>query len=98
MKRPWRSELAVPGSNPRMIDKGLQSSADVVFLDLEDAVAPSEKSAERRLVTDTVHSADWHGKRPAFRVSSLDSPHFYRDLIDVVETAGHQLATVVVPK
>jgi malyl-CoA/(S)-citramalyl-CoA lyase len=40
-----RSELAVPGSNPALFAKAATSAADVIFLDLEDAVAPDERSA-----------------------------------------------------
>ena len=40
-----RSVLATPGSNPRMIAKALASDADVVMIDLEDAVAPDAKEA-----------------------------------------------------
>ncbi len=45
-----RSELAVPGSNPAFIEKAAASAADYVFLDLEDAVAPSEKEQARKNV------------------------------------------------
>lgn len=94
----WRSELAVPGSNQRMISKALASEADVVFLDLEDAVAEGEKTAARATVAQAIREGDWGDKRPAFRVNPLDSPRFYRDLIDVVETAGERVALVVLPK
>jgi citrate lyase beta subunit len=93
-----RSELAVPASNPRMIDKALASAADVAFLDLEDAVAPAKKEAARANVVATLRDKDWHGKPGAFRINALDSPFCYRDLIEVVEAAGDHLDLVVVPK
>jgi len=96
--RAWRSELAVPGSNERMIEKALASDADVVFLDLEDAVAPAEKSNSRTVVAQSIHGRDWGGKPAAFRVNALDTAWFYRDLIEVVEAAGKALRLVVVPK
>jgi citrate lyase beta subunit len=93
-----RSELAVPASNPRMIDKALASDADVAFLDLEDAVAPSEKARARTHVIAALREKDWRGKPPAYRINALDTPYCYRDLIEVVEAAGDRLALVVVPK
>ena len=53
-----RSELAVPGSNPSFFEKAANSAADVVFLDVEDAVAPDEKEAARRNIVAAVHLAD----------------------------------------
>ena len=96
--RAWRSELAVPGSNQRMIDKALGSDADVVFLDLEDAVAPGEKPAARALVARAMRERKWGEKPAAYRVNALDTPWFYRDLIEVAEAAGDALKVVVVPK
>jgi citrate lyase beta subunit len=96
--RPWRSELAVPGSSTRMIEKGIASDADVVFLDLEDAVAPSGKATARRTVIDGLGNGWWGGKVRAFRVNGLDTGAFYRDLIDVVEGVEGELDVVVVPK
>lgn len=98
MIRSERSELAVPGSNPRMIEKALASDADVAFLDLEDAVAPSEKVSARAQVIAAVRDGDWGGKPPAFRINALDTHFCYRDLIDVVEAAGDRLELIVVPK
>lgn len=94
----WRSELAVPGSNRRMIEKAAGSGADVVFLDLEDAVAPGEKAAARSTVASGLREVDWRGLRVAVRVNALDTPFFYRDLIDVVEAAGAAISLIVVPK
>jgi citrate lyase subunit beta/citryl-CoA lyase len=96
--RTERSELAVPASNPRMIDKALASDADVAFLDLEDAVAPSEKPHARAHVIAALRDKDWKGKPGAYRINALDSPFCYRDLIEVVEAAGDRLDFVVVPK
>jgi citrate lyase beta subunit len=98
MIRSERSELAVPASNPRMIEKALASDADVAFLDLEDAVAPSEKVSARAQAIAVVRDADWAGKPPAFRINALDTHYCYRDLVDVVEAAGERLELIVVPK
>ena len=93
-----RSELAVPASSWRMIEKAVSSMADVVFLDLEDAVAPEAKVASRTNVVRALRELDWGKKPPAYRVNGLDTPLFYRDVIEVVETAGDRLAIIVIPK
>ena len=93
-----RSVLSIPGGTWRMIEKGLASEADVAILDLEDAVAPSAKAAGRETVIRALTSLDWGTKPPAFRVNALDTPYFYRDLIEVVEAAGDRLDRIVVPK
>jgi citrate lyase subunit beta/citryl-CoA lyase len=93
-----RSELAVPASNPRMIEKALASAADVAFLDLEDAVAPSEKPGARAHVIAALRDMDWRGKPRAFRINALDTPYCYRDLVEIVEAAGDRIDLVVVPK
>jgi citrate lyase beta subunit len=96
--RAERSVLAVPASNQRMIDKALASDADVVFLDLEDAVAPDRKVASRRSVITALQGLDWRGKPRLFRMNALDTPFFYGDLIEIVEEAGDTLDVIVIPK
>ena len=60
-QRVQRSELAVPGSNPQMFEKAAASDADLVFLDLEDAVAPGDKVDARRNVLEALQDIDWQG-------------------------------------
>jgi len=95
-----RSELAVPGSNPGMFDKARASDADYVFLDLEDAVAPGDKEQARRNVVEALNEFDWHGagKTVSVRVNGIDTQWFYRDVVDVLESAGHSLDTLLLPK
>lgn len=93
-----RSVLAVPASNPKMARKGLSSGADVVFLDLEDAVAPDAKAVARKEVIRAVRELDWGGRPAVYRMNALDTPYFYRDVIEVVEAAGEALGTILVPK
>jgi citrate lyase subunit beta/citryl-CoA lyase len=95
-----RSELAVPGSNPAMFEKALTSAADYVFLDLEDAVAPADKEQARINVIEALHKYDWrgHGKTICVRVNGIDTHYYYRDMVDVVEQAGHRLDLILVPK
>ena len=76
----------------------MASEADAVFLDLEDAVAPDSKSAARRDVASALGELDWGGRPSLFRANALDTPYFYRDLIEVVEEAGDSLGAVIIPK
>ncbi len=96
--RPARSILSIPGNNPRMIEKGVASAADIAFLDLEDAVAPDAKPAGRASAIDAINQADWHGKPRAVRINGIGTPWFARDLIDLMEQAGDRLDLIIVPK
>ena len=93
-----RSVLAVPASKEKMIEKALSSAADLLFLDLEDAVAPNEKAAARENVLWALKEHDWQGRPRFFRMNSLDTPYFYRDVIELVEEAGDVLDLILVPK
>jgi malyl-CoA/(S)-citramalyl-CoA lyase len=93
-----RSELAVPGSNLRMLEKAPTAGADVVFLDLEDAVAPDDKAQARKNVIAALNDMDWSRCSVAVRINGLDTPYCYRDIVDVVEQAGDTLDTILIPK
>jgi malyl-CoA/(S)-citramalyl-CoA lyase len=93
-----RSELAVPGSNTRMLEKAPTAGADVVFLDLEDAVAPDEKEQARRNVIAALNDLDWSRSSVSVRINGLDTRYCYRDIVDVVEAAGDKLDTLLIPK
>ncbi|MFL5473857.1 MAG: HpcH/HpaI aldolase/citrate lyase family protein, partial [Gemmatimonadales bacterium] len=95
-----RSELAVPGSQPGMFRKALESEADYIFLDLEDAVAPADKVQARLNVIAALHEHDWRGrgKTIAVRINGIDTHYMYRDVVDVVEQAGDRLDVVLIPK
>src|SRR5919202_1290097 len=81
-----------------MIEKGPLSWADLLFLDLEDAVAPGSKAAARANVVRALEELDWRGRPTFYRINALDTPHFYRDVIEVVEKAGDRLDLILVPK
>jgi citrate lyase beta subunit len=93
-----RSLLAVPATRRKMVEKALASEADAVFLDLEDAVAPDSKVEARKDIVRSVKELDWRGRPAVFRANALDTPYFYRDLIEVVEVAGESLDAVIIPK
>jgi citrate lyase subunit beta / citryl-CoA lyase len=96
--RPRRSCLAVPGSSVRMLDKAQGLPADLVFLDLEDAVAPLAKSQARRNVVAALAGGDWGGKILAVRVNDLTTSWTLRDVTEVVEGAGARLDCLILPK
>ncbi|MEL6959504.1 MAG: CoA ester lyase [Pseudomonadota bacterium] len=93
-----RSELAVPGSQPNMFEKAAQSDVDIVFLDLEDAVAPDEKEQARKNVIQAINDIDWGRKSISVRINGLDTHYMYRDVVDVVEQAGERLDLIMIPK
>ncbi|WP_120495521.1 CoA ester lyase [Kiloniella sp. EL199] len=93
-----RSELAVPGSQPQLFEKASKSDADVIFLDLEDAVAPDEKEQARKNIIQALNDLDWTGKSMSIRINGLDTHYMYRDVVDVVEQAGQHLDLIMIPK
>jgi malyl-CoA/(S)-citramalyl-CoA lyase len=93
-----RSELAVPGSSPQMFAKAASSAADVIFLDLEDAVAPDQKESARRNVIQAINEIDWGAKTLSVRINGLDTQYMYRDVVDVLEQAGDRLDLIMIPK
>src|SRR5215217_2893269 len=98
MPRSRRTCHAVPGSNERFIAKAVGLEADEIFLDLEDAVAPGEKESARGRVVEALNTLDFGSKTVVVRVNGTDTPHYYRDLVDVVEQAGDRLDAVMLPK
>ncbi len=95
-----RTELAVPASRPELFAKAARSGADVVFLDLEDAVAPSDKVKARKNAIEALNDIDWAavGKTISVRVNGADTEWMYRDLVDLVEKAGNRLDLLMLPK
>ena len=101
MERPGRARRsvhAIPGTNARFLAKVPALAADEVFLDLEDGAAADQKERARGQVVDALRTLDFGSKTVAVRVNGTETPHYYRDLIAVVEQAGATLDTVIVPK
>ena len=96
--KPRRSILSVPGHRAKMHQKASLSKADVIMLDLEDSVPWSEKAAARRQVSHSLTSLDWGNRTMTVRINSTDTPFAYRDIIDVVGTAGAAIDSLVLPK
>lgn len=93
-----RSELAVPGSSPKMFEKAAASEADYIFLDCEDAVVPDDKVQARKNIIEALNDIDWGDKVMSVRINGLDTHYMYRDVVDIVEQAGERLDTILIPK
>ncbi|CTQ33781.1 L-malyl-CoA/beta-methylmalyl-CoA lyase [Jannaschia rubra] len=96
--RPNRCQLFGPGSNPKLFAKMAASEADVINLDLEDSVAPSDKDAARANVIAAIGDVDWGGKVLSVRINGLDTPYWYRDVVHLLEQAGDRLDQIMIPK
>ena len=95
-----RSELAVPGSNYKMFEKAIKSEADYIFLDLEDAVSPNDKTLARENIIKGLKEYDWkeNGKTVSIRINGLDTHYMYKDVIEIVTHAGNFVDTILIPK
>ena len=93
-----RSELAVPGSSPQFFEKAAKSAADVIFLDLEDAVAPDDKVQARKNIIEALNDLDWGEKTMSVRINGLDTHYMYRDVVDLIEQGGERLDLIMIPK
>ncbi len=96
--RPNRCQLFGPGSNTKLFPKMAASAADVINLDLEDSVAPSDKDTARANVIEALNTVDWGNKYMSVRINGLDTPYWYRDVVDVLEQAGDRLDQIMIPK
>lgn len=74
------------------------SAADVINLDLEDSVAPSDKDSARANVIEAIGDIDWGNKTLSVRINGLDTPYWYRDVVDLLEQAGDRLDQIMIPK
>jgi malyl-CoA/(S)-citramalyl-CoA lyase len=81
-----------------MLEKAPSLGADIVMLDLEDAVAPDDKVQARQNIIEALQSYDWSRCSVSLRINGLDTHYCYRDVVDVVEQAGEHLDTIMIPK
>lgn len=96
--RPNRCQLFGPGSRPAIFEKMAASAADVINLDLEDSVAPSDKDSARQNVIDAIGSINWGTKTLSVRINGLDTPYWYRDVVELLENASERLDQIMIPK
>ena len=96
--RPNRCQLFGPGSRPELFAKMAASAADVINLDLEDSVAPADKPQARANIIKAISDIDWGRKTLSVRINGLDTPFWYRDVVDLLEQAGPRLDQIMIPK
>ena len=96
--RPNRCQLFGPGSRPALFEKMAASAADVINLDLEDSVAPDDKATARANIVQAIGDVNWGTKTLSVRINGLDSPFWYRDVVDLLEKAGERLDLIMIPK
>ncbi|MEM6888075.1 MAG: L-malyl-CoA/beta-methylmalyl-CoA lyase [Pseudomonadota bacterium] len=96
--RPNRCQLFGPGSRPAIFEKMAASAADVINLDLEDSVAPSDKDSARSNIIAAISDIDWGTKTLSVRINGLDTPYWYRDVVNLLEKAGPRLDQIMIPK
>lgn len=93
-----RSQLAVPGVSEKMLGKAAGLGVDHVFLDLEDAVAPSAKAGARQTIVEALNGLDWGSTVRCVRVNDVTTEWCFEDVITVVEGAGENLDTIMLTK
>ena len=96
--RPNRCQMFGPGSRPAIFEKMAASAADVINLDLEDSVAPSDKPEARKNIIQAISDIDWGNKHLSVRINGLDTPYWYRDVVDLLENAADRLDQIMIPK
>jgi malyl-CoA/(S)-citramalyl-CoA lyase len=96
--RPNRCQLFGPGSRTALFAKMAASDADVINLDLEDSVAPSDKDSARANIIAATHEVDWGSKYLSVRINGLDTPYWYRDVVEMLEQSSDQLDQIMIPK
>jgi malyl-CoA/(S)-citramalyl-CoA lyase len=74
------------------------SAADVINIDLEDSVAPSDKDMARANAIEALNTVDWGNKYVSVRINGLDTPYWYRDVVDLLEQSGDRLDQIMIPK
>ena len=96
--RPNRCQLFGPASKPELFEKMASSAADVINLDLEDAVAPDDKEMARKNAIDAINDIDWGKKTLSVRINGLDTQYWYKDVVDLLEKTNGRLDMIMIPK
>jgi malyl-CoA/(S)-citramalyl-CoA lyase len=93
-----RSQLFVLANKPATFEAAQRSAADVIMFEIEDGVPPSEKAAARQNLIDALNTKNWGRKSLSVRINGLDTPHMYRDLVDLLEAPTERLDLIMIPK
>ncbi|MBW6505172.1 MAG: L-malyl-CoA/beta-methylmalyl-CoA lyase [Rhodobacteraceae bacterium] len=97
-QRPNRCQLFGPGSRTALFEKMAASAADVINLDLEDSVAPDDKATARANIIAASHEVNWGTKHLSVRINGLDTPYWYRDVVDLLELGCERIDQIMIPK
>ena len=97
-KRARRCQLSVPGSSEKMLTKAAGLDLDHVFLDLEDAVAPSAKPAAPGKIVTALNELDWQPRTLCVRINDVETPWCHDDIIETVTGAGDKIDTIMLTK
>lgn len=92
-----RCQLFGPGSRPELFEKMAASTADVINLDLEDSVPPADKDKARANIIAASHELDWGNKYLSVRINGLDTPYWYRDVVDLLEQGSERIDQIMIP-
>ncbi|SIS55863.1 L-malyl-CoA/beta-methylmalyl-CoA lyase [Paracoccus saliphilus] len=93
-----RCQLFGPGSRVALFEKMAKSDADVINIDLEDSVAPDDKDNARKQTIQAIGDIDWGDKTLSVRINGLDTPYWYRDVVNLMEQASERLDLIMIPK
>ena len=96
--RPNRCQLFGPGSRTALFEKMAASAADVLNLDLEDSVSPTDKDTARANIIQASHEIDFGSKTVSVRINGLDTPYWYRDVVDLLEQGSERIDQIMIPK
>src|ERR1700728_4516564 len=91
-----RSELAVPATSTQFFEKAAKGPADSIFLDLEDAVAPSRRLEARDNAVRALSEVNWGSKTISVRVNGLGTPYGLSDILTVARC--ERLDMILLPK
>ena len=97
-RRRNRSQLVLFADRPETFAAATGSVADVIMFELEDNVPPDDKPAARKNIIEALNDLDWGDKSMCVRVNGLDTPHLYRDLVDLLEAPTERLDLIMIPK
>src|SRR5271166_6210925 len=91
-----RTYLAVPAHRTRLVQSAAASTADAVFMDLEDAVPMAEKQAALEGAAEALRTLDWGRKTVAIRLNAIDSPTIEQEIASLGSLP--RLDAVIMPK
>ena len=96
--RPNRCQLFGPASRPALFPKMAGSAADVINLDLEDAVAPGDKDQARENIVEALNTVDFGAKTVSVRINGLDTQWWVDDVTALIDRGGERLDLIMIPK